>query len=96
MKQLYFTSVLLILAGCAGTNTSYQLYPDEYVSDVKYDSIYYYGYNHGCDSVLDKIGMDGYNYLKDNTFINTETRYSDGWESGYQACSSGERKVIEL
>ncbi|MGF1684447.1 hypothetical protein [Photobacterium minamisatsumaniensis] len=92
-KTWYWAGMIIFpiaLTGCTSSNIeNYQLFPDEYVSDVKYDSIYHYGYNQGCESALNLLGLADMDYRKDDTLDMSDTRFNEGWEAGNQACTSG-------
>ncbi|MCW8328534.1 hypothetical protein MD588_06910 [Photobacterium sp. SDRW27] len=99
MSMLFrLTAVALLTSGAIGCSSSdyenYQLFPDEYVYEVKYDSIYYYGYNQGCESALNAKGQPDMDYLKDETLDNSDTRFNEGWDAGNTACKEGVRKIM--
>ncbi|PSW20680.1 hypothetical protein C9I98_07485 [Photobacterium sanctipauli] len=82
------TSVIALM-GCSSSEfENYQLFPDEYVYDVEYDSIYHYGYNQGCESALNVLRVADMDYRKDTTLDNSDTRFNEGWGDGNQACQS--------
>ncbi|WP_299018002.1 hypothetical protein [uncultured Photobacterium sp.] len=90
--------IAILLSGVFGCSSSdyenYQLFPDEYVSDVKYDSIYHYGYNQGCESALSTKSVPDMNYLRDATLDNKGTKFEQGWEDGQSACKDGVRRIM--
>ncbi|UTV29737.1 hypothetical protein [Photobacterium atrarenae] len=99
MKYIFHWSVLttliVTLLGCSSSEIDeYRLFPDEYVSEVEYDSIYYYGYNQGCESALNISGVADMDYLKDITLDNSDTRFNEGWEDGNTACEGGNRQIM--
>ncbi|MEJ2766355.1 hypothetical protein VV869_20580 [Photobacterium sp. MCCC 1A19761] len=99
MKQCLRWTVLgaLVLAilGCSRSEMEeYRLYPDAYVSNVEYDSIYHYGYNQGCESSLNLSGSPDMDYQKDISLENSDTRFDEGWEDGKAACANGQRQLM--
>jgi len=99
MTMTYRLTVIAILTvgvvGCSSSDyENYQLFPDEYVNDVEYDSIYHYGYNQGCESALNVKGQPDMDYLKDITLDNSDTRFNEGWDDGNTACKDGSRKLM--
>lgn len=99
MKMTYRLAVVVILVlgaiGCSSSDyENYRLFPEEYVNEVEYDSIYYYGYNQGCESALNVKGMPDMDYLKDSTLDNSDTRFNEGWDAGNTACKDGIRRIM--
>ncbi|ELR66848.1 hypothetical protein C942_04547 [Photobacterium marinum] len=81
--------------GCSSSDyENYQLFPEEYVSDVEYDSIYHYGYNQGCESALSTKGVPDMVYMRDITLDKQGTRFEQGWEDGNSACKDGVRIIM--
>ncbi len=89
-----------ILTGCSGMDSKYgvgeyTLFPEAYVNQEPYDSIYHYGFNQGCESALKLKGVAETTYMKDITLTDSDTRYDEGWEDGKTACNSGQRSIME-
>ncbi|MGF1728115.1 hypothetical protein [Photobacterium kasasachensis] len=94
-KLTVIAIVALGVMGCSSSEVeNYQLFPDEYVSNVEYDSIYHYGYNQGCESALNLKGQPDMDYLKDITLDNSDTRFNEGWDDGNAACKDGVRRIM--
>lgn len=99
MKARLTIIAMLALSAISCTSTDYEGYrffSEEYKSNVKYDSIYHYGYNQGCESALNAKGQAGVDYLKDETLDDGDTRFNEGWEAGNKACKDGVRQMIYL
>ncbi|KHT63486.1 hypothetical protein RJ45_11790 [Photobacterium gaetbulicola] len=99
MKKTGYWAAIVILPvtilGCSSSELeSYQLFPDDFVYDVPYDSIYHYGYNQGCDSALGVTGSYGKVFGKDETLDGSDTKFNQGWDDGNQACKSGMRVLM--
>lgn len=89
--------VVLTLVGCTHTaNNGIRFLPERYVSNVQHDSIYYYGYNQGCESAQAKRGNLSADFKKDSTLDASNSRFNKGWGDGMSACASGEMKVIDV
>ncbi len=86
----------LMMFGCTHTaNNGVRFLPDQYVSNVQHDSIYYYGYNQGCKSALAQRGNSNADFKKDSALDGSNSRFNMGWDYGMQACATGEMKVID-
>ncbi|CAG20317.1 hypothetical protein [Photobacterium profundum] len=94
--RLIIIAVLSLSAiGCTSADyDNYKFFPEEYVTNVKYDSIYHYGYNQGCESALKEKNVEDTEYQKDETFDGGLTRFNDGWDAGNAACKNGMRNVM--
>lgn len=92
------TTIVFIASGIIGCSSSdfenYRLFPDQYASNVKYNSIYYYGYNQGCESALSSKVQDDMDYMKDETLDNSDTQFNEGWDAGYEACKDGVQRIM--
>ena len=94
-KMIAICSMALLVVGCTHTNDGEMRFlPGEYISDVKYNSIYHYGYNQGCESALAKAKVAGYSYNQDITLENRSIQFTDGWQQGYSACEAGKEVML--
>ncbi|EAR54668.1 hypothetical protein SKA34_10008 [Photobacterium sp. SKA34] len=88
--------VALMMIGCTHTTDSgVRFLPEQYVSNVLQDSIYYYGYNQGCESALAQRGISSADFKKDSTLDGSNSRFNTGWDDGMKACATGEMKVVD-
>ncbi|MEC6824102.1 hypothetical protein C9I86_09845 [Photobacterium sp. NCIMB 13483] len=94
-KIIAICSMALFVVGCTHTDDGEMRFlPDEYISDVKYNSIYHYGYNQGCESALAKANVAGYSHIQDMTLENRSKQFTDGWQQGYSACEAGKEIML--
>ncbi|WP_205626105.1 hypothetical protein [Photobacterium aquae] len=97
-KTAYLCIVIgfgMLMAGCSSSEwEDYQLFPDPYEYDVKYNSIYHYGYNQGCESALYAKGVANTQSRTDSVLAGSQTRFDEGWREGNQACKNGLRVVM--
>lgn len=96
-KGIVILSLSMMFSGCAYLEYVENLddreigfFPDKYVSKVKNNSIYHYGYNQGCDAALAKLGVEPRAYVHDDTLTKTLTRFNKGWQAGFDACHEAE------
>ena len=95
-NNIILVFVALMIIGCTHTaNNGVRFLPEQYVSDVQYDSTYYYGYNQGCKSALVQRGNSNTNFKKDSTLDGSNSRFNIGWSDGMQACAKGKMKFIK-
>lgn len=94
-RMIVICSMVLLVVGCTHTdNGNVRFLPDEYITDVKYNSLYHHGYNQGCESALAKAKVSGYSYVQDEILENQSMQFTDGWQQGYSACEAGKEVML--
>jgi hypothetical protein len=96
VKLIAMVAVFFTAVGCThSSDNGFRFVPDQYTSDVEYNSIYQYGYNQGCNAALEKIGKKtDVMIVKDTILDASNTRFNEGWNDGIRACASGTMKTI--